>query len=645
MFLSTPLFRQRLVPATILVLAIILAWSDSFAVPFIFDDITNIVRNDLVRGFWHGEVADGRYTSALHLSHLRPVGLFSFRLNYALGGFNTFGYHVTNTCIHIINALLAWAVTERALRSHAMALVFWRRATLLAWTVAAIWALHPLQTEAVTYIVQRLESMMALFYLATLFCWAKAVDRNSPAWFVLAAAMCALGMGTKEVMITAPLTVFLYDGIFLSRSWREALRRWPWYAALLLPAAILLFRHVVVMDAMLRSLQPDGDGERFSYLATEPRALVHYLRLIVWPYPLTFDHDWEPSIGYREIVPYAATIALILGYSAWALARRKPIGFALSAFFIILSPSSSVIPLMRDYVVEHRVYLPTLPVIAVLVLAAFLAGWRILPSQDGFRSTALGVALALLLTCLGSLTYLRNLDYRDEATLWLDTAAKAPNNSRTQHNLGVSLSRAGRAEEAEQAFIKSLELNPMFPNPYFELARLYQEKGNLELAERVTDKAVRLFPGEADLHFQRGILLSKLGRRDDAEAEYRACLDVKPDHVQALVNLGALLASKGDLTGASQYYTDALRHSPQNAFALFNLASVLERQLDYAGAASEYRKAVLADPGDVEARAGLARALGMLGDLEGARAAIADALSLDPDNPVARSVYDALNGP
>lgn len=624
-----------------LAIAIGLAWSNTFNVPFIYDDISNIVDNAFVHTLWDDGTIFSPYSSAIHLSIMRKVGMWTFRLNYAAGGLSLPGYHIVNLCIHIVNAMLAWAVVDRALRSDALAPHFGKHAELAAWAVAAAWALHPLQTEAVTYIVQRLESLMSLFYLATLFCWSRGVDRGELRWFVLAFVMCCLGMNTKEVMITAPFVVFLYDGIFLSPSWVGPLRRWPLYLALLVPAGVLVCLDIFVLNPALAHFPFERQVPVLSYLATEQHAVLHYLRLIVWPSPLIFDHGWPEARSFADIFPYAVVNLIACAAAAWGLFHRRSAGFAVASYFIILSPSSSVIPLMQDFVIEHRAYLPSLPIITLLLLGACRLTFHFIGS-DRMLTPIFAAALSVLLCCLGGLTYLRNGDYQTVLALWADTVQKVPGNAKALFNLGLHQSRNGLLDEAEQTLLKAIDIDPTFTSSHIELENVYQRKGDLTRAEQIGRAAIRARPDLAEAHYQYAIVLNKLGRSDEAEAEYRLTLQLQPAHAQARVNLGALLARRGDLRGAAESYTRVLQDDPENAFAHFNLATVFERQEDYKSAAAEFRSAALADPKDAEARAGLARTLALLGDMNGARAAIAEALAIDPGNAMAKSVEDAL---
>ena len=271
----------------------------------------------------------------------------------------------------------------------------------LALAVATIWVVHPLLTEAVTYVVQRAESMVGLFYLLTLYCFVRgAASRSSGVWYACSAIACLLGMATKEVMVSAPLMVLLYDRTFVAGSFREAWRqRWPVYAAL--ASTWIVLGYIVMATASSGGYFAEAPWQ--SYLVTQLHAIVRYLRLAVWPDTLVFDYG-SPLVGsVREVAPDALIIVLLLAGTAVSLWRWRALGFLGAWFFAILAPTSSVIPVAGQTVAERRMYLPLAAVIAVLVIGTYLLGRKLLKTQPKFgRVLGWGAAgtVALALTIL-----------------------------------------------------------------------------------------------------------------------------------------------------------------------------------------------------------------------------------------------------
>jgi protein O-mannosyl-transferase len=419
----------------LIVLATLAAYSDSFHGPFIFDD-DNFVTQRSAQKLWPIWPA---------LFGARPVVQLTFALNYRLGGLDPTGYHIFNVAVHLLAALALFGVVRRTLRLPRLGDRFSEdAATAVAFCAALLWALHPLQTEAVTYIIQRMESLMALFYLVTLYCLIRAADSRRPiAWHVAAVAACALGMGSKEVMVSAPLVVLLYDRTFIAGSFREALRRrWGLYLGL---AATWL----ILARSALEVLGPGAPSAGFNlpgvtplqYAQSEFGVILHYLRLAFWPAGLCLDYDWPIAKSAADIVPGAIVVGALLAATVWALVRRPTWGFAGACFFLVLAVTSSILPI-KDLAFEHRMYLPLAAVSTALVVAAYWAGRRLAPRFAGTerarRFLTLVLATALISSsaaALGAVTWLRNKDYRTAISIWRDTAFKRSENPGAWNNL------------------------------------------------------------------------------------------------------------------------------------------------------------------------------------------------------------------
>ena len=269
----------------------------------------------------------------------RPVPNLSLAVNYAIGGLNVEGYHVVNLAIHILAALALFGLVRRTLLLPALVERFGSASTGLALAVALVWALHPLQTESVTYIIQRAEALVGLFYLLTLYCLLRgATSARTWVWYAATVGTCAMGMASKEVMVSAPLVAVLYDRLFISGSFKESLRRqWGWYLALAATWAILGL--LVYMSLGRGGTAGFNMGMSvWEYARTQFGCIMHYLRLAFWPSPLVLDYGDGTASQAADIIPYAIGVGLLLAATAVALARRPKWGFLGVWFFAILRP-------------------------------------------------------------------------------------------------------------------------------------------------------------------------------------------------------------------------------------------------------------------------------------------------------------------
>jgi protein O-mannosyl-transferase len=333
-----------------IVAAVFAAYASSVSAPFVFDDQLSIVENPTIRQLslaalvppsGQGLTVEGR-----------PLLNLSLALNYAISGLNAWSYHLLNVAIHLLAALTLFGLVRRTLAAlNAPA------STLISLSAALLWTLHPLQTESVTYLVQRTESLMGLFYLLTLYCFARgATTGNKTPWFALSVVACALGMATKEVMVSAPLIVLLFDRTFIAGSFRDAwARRSRVHLAL---AATWLLLAVLVIGAGNRggTIGTSAGVTWWQYAMCQARAIIHYLQLAVWPSPLIFDYGSD-FVTFGEFAPFALLDLALLGLTAWALWRRPVFGFLGAWFFVILAPTTSVVGGTRQMLAEHRMYL------------------------------------------------------------------------------------------------------------------------------------------------------------------------------------------------------------------------------------------------------------------------------------------------
>ncbi|MBE2212772.1 MAG: tetratricopeptide repeat protein [Opitutaceae bacterium] len=587
----------------LVVLAIVAAYANSLHGPFVFDDQGSIVDNPTIRslspsdGVLTPPDADGQTVGG------RPVLNVSFAINYAVGGLAVEGYHATNLAIHVAAALLVFALVRRVLTwGRPAEVVVAASPELIAAGVALLWGVHPLTTSAVTYTVQRAESLAACLALLCLYAFVRGVEARAPAaawrWHGLGVVVCFLAVATKETAAVVPLVVLLFDRTFVSGSFREAWkRRWRWHLA---HAASWVLLAVLIIGADSRG----GSAgfavvtSRWDYLLTQAGAIVRYLGLAAWPVGLTFDYGTSLVAGLREVGAQALLVVALLGTTAWAIVRAPAAGFLGAWFFLFLAPSSSVFPVTSQTVAEHRMYLP---LVALVTLAAHGAS-RLRPRVAFVCGLAAAVAL-------GATTFARNRDYHTAVDLWADTVARHPGNTRAHTNLGTALAQEGRVEEAMASFREALRLYPDHASAHYNLGVALAGLGRSAEAFEHLGAAVRLEPTWADARLNLGNTLVRLGRPGEAVAEYREALRLQPGAVDVELNLGLALLALDRPADAVAPLQRAVAGLSDSVDARFALGNALARSGDFPAAIAAYSEVVRHAPAHVAARANLANAL------------------------------------
>lgn len=550
-----------------LVLAIAVTYANSFSGPFVYDDKPSIALNPTIRQLWPMWEALAPPPGGITVS-ARPALNLSFAVDYAFSGLAVGGYHFTNLAIHGLAALALLGVVRRTLlltsaRGHIASPT---AALPLAFAATLLWSLHPLQTEAVTYLVQRAESLMGLFYLLTLYCVVRALDPDAPRrWSGCAIVTCALGMATKENMVSAPVIALLYDRTFVGGSFADAWRRHRGlYTGL--AATWLLLAALVIANGTDRagSMGLAASASWGGYLLTQFPALMRYLTLSIWPRSLVFDYGPVPDGGLVGIALEAGVTVALIAATLVGLWRRSVLGFLGAWFFAILAPTF-LVPAKIQLVAEHRMYLPLAAIVLAMAMSAQRwLGWK--------RSVA---ALALVAIGFGFLTARRNQIYRDEIALWSDTVAKRPDNALAHANLASALADAHRIEESIAQNRLALQLHPDLPPALSTLGVTLAASGRLDEALPLLEKAARLDPSNAQISLNLGIALDLLGRPADALSRYETAVRLGPTLDAAHNSLGDALCRAGRPGEGIAHLEEALRLNPACAEAHFNLSTAL----------------------------------------------------------------------
>jgi tetratricopeptide (TPR) repeat protein len=550
-----------------LILAVLLAYTSSFRGVFLGDDIDAIVNNPGIRSV-SAEGAAPRDTTLAG----RPVAAATFALNYALAPDavkdawhpedpaalqladgeplkrNLWGYHALNLLIHIVAALALFGVVRRSLLSPALADRDNEPAAMIAFVTALLWAVHPLTTAAVTYIVQRTESLMGLLLLGTIYSAIRVAEGGAHRrrWIGVAVLTCALGMATKEVMVVAPLLAalwihLLFPGAMRSRKVRVLL--------VSLAGTWVLLAILVATNPRGESVGLLGGWTPLTYLLTQAAVIVHYLRIALVPTDLLLIHEWTRPSSWIRVLPQVVFIAGLLALTVMGILRRQPVSLLGAWFFLILAPSSSLLPIATEVAADHRMYLPLAAVVAAAVLAAHwgLTRWDWSPK----RYAAAGV-VAVLVLALGTATHARNKDYWSLETMMRDIIGKRPGHVKARVTLGGHFLSLERFSEAEEQLRLAADREPSATDPGLSgMAHMYlgsalAAQGRTSEGITHLERALTLSPSLGEAHGFLGEAYAAQGRTLDAARSFRTAAEALPDVPPILERAARLLATSQD---------------------------------------------------------------------------------------------------
>ncbi len=611
-------------------------YSESLESPFTFDDTKKIERNPHVRVtvFSPKEIV----SAGLKSSKTRFVAFISFALNYYFHQYDPFGYHIFNNIIHILTGFFLYLFLKATLNTSSLSSRDDHH-DLIAFLAALIWLLHPVQTQSVTYIVQRMNSMASMFFILSFWCYVRGrgieSGRAKWLWFTGSALGWLLSLGCKQITVTLPFFVFLYEWFFfqdLDKNWLK--RRLPFMLGILALLAFLALAYTGFHPLeKLNQFRDYGEnqftmGER---TLTQTRVVMHYISLLIFPHPSRLNLDYDFPLSYSLINPISTLFSLtaivgliILGASL--AKKQRLISFCILWFFGNLVIESSVIPLALIF--EHRIYLPSM----LLFLIPIALGHRYI-KKYWLRAGLLCLAVVVLSVW----TYQRNRVWQTDLSLWTDVVSKSPEKARPHLNLGLALAVRDRTEEAIDHYLKSLDLNPNYVEAHNNLGMALKEQGRIDEAIAHYVKAIQLDPNFAEAHNNLGMAIKETGKINEAIQHYRRALQISPTDVEAHNNLGVALKEQGRLNEAIQHYRRALQINPMNVKAHNNLGNALSSEGKANEAIEHFRKALQINPNFAEAHNNLGGQLLRQGKTDEAREHFTAALSLDPDLAQAHS--------
>jgi len=606
----------------------ILIYSNTFKAPFVFDDISMyIVENPAIKDFKYFLDASRLDETSVDKGFReqfknRIVAHLTLAINYKLHGLNVIGYHIFNLAVHIINALLVYYLVSLTFKAHFFkdrrpaAFSDAQYRGMFALFCSLLFVSHPLQTQAVTYISQRLASLAALFYLFSLVLYIKSRLSESGGrrygYYLLSILAAVSAVKTKEISFTLPLVITIYELMFLESSTKKKLFYLiPFYLVIVLIPLSLIRTDSYSFESIISSMgQKSKDPDaipRLAYLFTQFRVIVTYIRLFFIPVDQNLDYDFPVYSSFLTPEVFLSFLFLFLIFTSGAClfycsrytynAKRygyRLISFGIFYFFITLSTESSIIPL-RDVIFEHRVYLPSAGLIIAVAASVF-----VITGSDKNKTTekAMTAVLLLIILAFSVAAYARNSVWKEQIALWGDTAKKSPLKARPHYNLGVAYAEKKQFEDAVKEYLMAIQIDPNYYLAHNNLGFIYDKQSKLEDAVKHYAIAIKIKPDFAEAHNGFGLAYEKQSRFEEAVKEFSEAIGIKPDYHEAHYNLGNVYAKQGRTGEAVKEYLEAVRIKPDYTKAYNNLGVVYSKDGRFDEAIEAFRNASRFQPDD-----------------------------------------------
>jgi tetratricopeptide (TPR) repeat protein len=620
--MQSNVLSRSIVHISLITILSLIAYSNTFQAPFTFDDDHYIVENPVIKDLHiFIQPSSSRVFSPefkYKTFSRRYLSYLSFALNYRLHGLKVAGYHIFNLSVHIITSLLLYFfiiltfktpyLRNSAIRDYAKHIALFS---------ALLFACHPLQTEAVTYIWQRVTSLCTMFYLFSLVAYIKwrlllqsdegVKDKEKKAFiaapapfYLLSLVSTVLTMKTKEIAFMLPVVLILYEMIFFKGNIKKRiLYLIPFFITMvIIPLTTISGAQVEDFDSLIRGTTKLPRGE---YLLTQFRVLATYLRLIFLPVNQNLYYDYPTYYSFFNIEVFSSFVLLSLLFSTSiyilfcyrdAAPHTRLISFGIIWFFVSLLLESSIIPL-HNVIFEHRMYLPSVGVFLALTTVIFMVfnKWKA-------YARIISVMLAVVIVVLTIATYARNATWKDEIILWMDVVNKSPNQEVAHYNLGNAYQDKDLVDQAIESYETAIQLNPAKRiATYYNLAVAYSSKGMVDKAIQYYRNVINIKSDHYKAHANLGIAYKAKGLTEKAIRHYKAAIRVKPDEAKLYYNLGNAYMSLGDYHEAVSQYNKAVNLAPSFADVHVNLGNAYRNQGDTKLAIRAYNNALKLRPG------------------------------------------------
>ena len=684
----------------IIILIAFLSYFNTFSNAFHFDDYSYILHNvefkiyddiikDIIRTCTNNEEFEKILYPCFSIGHTlenflnRSIVLATLHLNHSLDGFNVFGFHVFNLLVHLLTSFLIFLFVKETLfiNKHFKIMNKYNLKLNIPLIAALLFAVHPINTQAVTYITGRTTALAVCFYMASFLFFIKGIRQNLPykiLFFIFSMVFLIAGFGSKMIVLTAPVMFVIYflffvplRATFLTRFFKSRFARITIQTIVVLSPFGLIFiskfldfepeyfvyisekLHAILgtpiyfsatkplIDKLffLSAMKKDAISSSI-YLLTEFKIIVFfYIKMIFFPFNQNIDPDFPIAHGMTDpgVVLSLCAILLCLFASIYYFKKNRLISFGIFWFFVTLSLTSSVLPL-TDLVVEHRLYLSSVGI--VTIIPVFLNSLISSNNTNLLKQLTYFVLLVFLpIIVLSSLTVKRNFVWKNEKSLWSDAAEKSPRLSRPLNNLAEAYDKEGLAygdkknyARAIEALNKAIAISPTGYKSFNNLGKIYGLLGKHESAIKNLKLALKYNPDYPIAHYNLGKVYELMGKLDNAIDEHSAAFKKQGDFFEACFNLANLYDQKRQYKKALNTYLDCRRFKPSFPKIYFAIGNIFFKIGNLSKAIKNYSRSIELNNEYHPAKIALANIFLMKGNFNDAVKLYRQVIKSDPDN-------------
>jgi hypothetical protein len=635
--LDRPVFPLWLQLGVLLLLGIII-YSNSFNCSFHLDDIGNITDNAVIKLLDIKKIWE--------YSHNRFFGYLSLAINYHFGAFNLWGYHFVNLLIHLINTLIVYWLTRLILATPALNEETTKKQKLnIAFFTALLFVTHPLATQSVTYLIQRLASIAAMFYFLSVAFYIKArmteAINKKIILFTLFLLSVVIALHCKENTYTIPFIILLVEAcLFTKQKFSFNIKDYRIIAGFIVTIiglSIILYKFPLSIFNTI----PPSFGTNYSitstdYLFTQFSVIFKYIQLLILPINQNLDYDYPLSTGFFEPRTLICFM-LLLGLMAMAIYyfnRKRIISFGIGWFLITLSVESSFIPI-ADLIFEHRTYLPS-PIFFLVFVYLFF-------TKFSMKNMSLPSIVFLTIGLIyAGMTFNRNKIWENEFTLWSDVITKSPEKARPWHGRADVYREQGQWKEAIDDYNEAIRINPNYVTALNNLGLVYKSTGQYDKAIFYYSKSISLDSTDVNAFINRGVVLGLTQRFDEAIKDMNKALAMHQKINTVYNNRGNIYAMMQNWELALHDFDSAIALSPNYAAAYKNRGCVylVTNKLDKA--IDDFNKAIEISPNFTEAYFYKGEIYKQMQEWNKAIAEYDAALKIDPNYTIAINARNAV---